>query len=106
MSKAMFEKQVYLLLAAIPAGQVSSYGQLARLAGKPNGAREVGRLLAGLGPDCGLPWQRVLNAQGAISLPRPGSGELQQALLEAEGIVFKNGRCNLKKYAWPGPEQV
>ena|SRR5690554_542829 len=60
---------VWQALAAIPPGKVTSYGQLARMAGLGRGARLVGRWLGQLPEDTRLPWHRVLNSQGQLSLP-------------------------------------
>ncbi len=78
-----------------------TYGGLALAAGKPGGARQVGELMYGLGRDTDLPWQRVINAQGKISTYKIGTGELQRALLESEGVTFNAaGRCDLKRLEW------
>lgn len=88
--------RVLARLAEIPPGRVCSYGDLAAAAGSPGAARQVGFVLAGLAGDSPLPWQRVINAQGRVSTGRVGLGELQRALLEAEGVRFDaTGRCDL-----------
>ncbi|PKL77403.1 MAG: cysteine methyltransferase [Candidatus Melainabacteria bacterium HGW-Melainabacteria-1] len=102
-----FRQQVLNLVRQIPRGQVASYGQIARLAGHPRAARQVGRMLYGLSAaEADVPWQRVINASGGLSTWRIGSGELQQAMLEAEGIVFVDGHCDLSCYQWSGPESL
>ncbi|MBN2394451.1 MAG: MGMT family protein [Anaerolineae bacterium] len=94
-------EQVYALVREIPRGKVASYGQIARWLGWPRGARTVGWALRALHTD-DVPWHRVVNSQGRVSL-RNDDG-LQQALLEAEGIVFDTvGRIDLKTYGWTGP---
>lgn len=99
-----FRARVLALVAQIPAGQVATYGQIAALAGSPRAARQVGGVLSALPPDTAVPWQRVINRQGSLSTWRKGCGELQQALLEAEGIVFDaSGACDLSCYGWSGP---
>jgi methylated-DNA-protein-cysteine methyltransferase-like protein len=66
------------------------------------GARWVGGAMAACPPD--VPWQRVINAQGKISLRGGGGPSQQQALLEAEGVVFDDrGRVDLAHYGWAGP---
>lgn len=101
---ASFRQRVMALVAQIPAGQVATYGQIAALAGSPRAARQVGGVLSALPPDTAVPWQRVINRQGSLSTWRKGCGELQQALLEAEGIVFDaSGACDLSCYGWSGP---
>lgn len=86
-------------MAAIPAGRVATYGQVAELAGLPQGARAVGRAMARLPAGTRLPWHRVINASGAVSIPGAG-GDRQRALLEAEGVAFVNGRVNLARVGW------
>ncbi len=96
-----FRAKVLNLVAQIPEGEVATYGQIALLAGQPRSARQVGMVLYGLpeGDARRIPWQRVINAKGGISTYKVGSGELQRALLEAEGIVFRaDGTCDLKQY--------
>jgi len=96
---------VLRLVAGIPSGQVATYGQIALLAGHPRAARQVGTVLRGLSAAEAehLPWYRVINVQGGISTYKVGAGELQRALLEAEGIRFDaRGRCDLKVVAWDG----
>lgn len=98
---AAFRKCVLEQVAAIPAGRVLTYGEVALLAGRPGTARQVGGVLFGLseGEAETVPWHRVINAQGRLSTYKVGSGELQRALLEAEGIVFDpSGRLELKRY--------
>ena len=88
-----FFQEVYNIVAAIPEGKVMSYGQIARLLGRPRAAREVGRALR-FCPEH-LPWQRVVMADGAIAVG--GHGETRKALLEAEGVIFlPDGRVNMK----------
>ncbi len=87
------------ILRRVPAGRVITYGLLAAAAGNPRGARQVVRILHTQSEVHDLPWHRVINAQGKISLP-PGNGyELQRAKLESEGIEFEgDGRIDLKRY--------
>ena len=92
---------IWQVVAAIPRGKVATYGQVATLAGRPGYARFVGTCLKGLPPDTALPWHRVVNASGKISLA-PGSAgyQRQKVLLEKEGINFKDGRFSLRRYQW------
>lgn len=84
----------------IPRGRVSSYGRVARAAGVPGRARLVGYALHALESD-DVPWHRVINARGAVSLPEAdGQAALQRALLEAEGVVFEDGRVDLDRFGW------
>lgn len=98
---ARFREAVLRLVARIPPGRVATYGQLALLSGHPGAARQVGMILRGLSRSeaDALPWYRVINAQGGISTYKVGTGELQRALLEAEGVRFgADGRCDLPRY--------
>lgn len=98
-----FRRRVLAVVAAVPAGRVATYGQVADLAGAPGSARRVGRVLYGLRDREAevLPWQRVVNARGGISTYKIGSGELQRALLEAEGVIFTaDGRIDLSRFRW------
>ena len=87
----------------IPRGRVATYGQVAALAGLPGHARQVGYALAALPAGSRVPWHRVLNAQGRISLRRdgPGAGVPQRHRLEREGVVFDGaGRVSLARFGW------
>lgn len=96
-----FEQQLYTWLALIPAGRVVSYGQLAQLIGRPNGARWVGRKLSVLPAGSSLPWHRVLNARGCSSLPLDKGGSNRQLrLLQREGVLVVDGRVSLARYRW------
>jgi methylated-DNA-protein-cysteine methyltransferase-like protein len=103
MTDSFFE-QVYQIVCCIPPGKVATYGQIARLAGIPRAARTVGWALHSLPEDRDVPWQRVVNAQGTISLDARGpGGAIQRVLLEEEGIAFdEHGRIDLKVFGWPG----
>lgn len=98
-----FSKEVLTLIKAIPRGKVVTYGDIARLAGRPRGARRVGWLLHSCTQSHHLPWQRVLKSGGVLSFPT-GSTHflLQKELLEKEGIAIINGCVDLKKYSWDG----
>lgn len=96
-----FRQRVLGLVAQIPEGKVATYGQIALLAGHPRAARQVGAVLRGLSAEAAetVPWQRVINVRGCISTYKIGTGELQRALLEAEGVTFgTDGCCNLTRY--------
>lgn len=92
---------IYKLVHRIPKGRVATYGQIAHLAGIPGQPRRVGYALAGLRDGSSVPWHRVINAKGEISL-RPGNGdEKQRRLLEREGVVFDaKGRIPLEQFRW------
>ena len=83
---------IYAVVRRIPRGKVASYGQVARLAGLPGRARQVGYALHALPAGTRLPWHRVVNAQGKVSRRRrPGSELTQRILLEREGVRFGAG---------------
>ena len=95
------EEKVYMVLAAVPSGSVVTYGQVAELAGLPRAARMVGRILGNLPKGTELPWHRVINAAGEISLAEDSPGfKVQKARLQEEGVVFNNNRVSLKKFNW------
>lgn len=98
-----FHLRVVALIKKIPEGRVATYGQIAAMAGSPRGARQVVRTLHSSSTKEGLPWHRVINVKGRISLPHGGGYEEQQELLEADGIVFMaNGAIALDRYLWSG----
>ena len=90
---------IYFALAQIPTGKVITYGNLAKLAGFPTGARLAGRLICELPEDTELPWHRVINAQGRSSLP-PNSASYNEQVqrLKDEGIEIVNGKISLNRY--------
>ena len=94
--------RIYAVIRRIPPGRATSYGQIARLAGIPGAARQVGYALHALRDGTTVPWHRVVNAKGMISRRSvPGSELSQRMLLEAEGIYFDlNGRVDLTEYGW------
>ena len=99
-----FTQKALDLICNIPEGKVLTYGRAAALAGKPAGARQISRLLHSMSRKHDLPWHRIINSKGKISL-KPSQGyELQKALLESEGIEFsKNDTIDLKVYLWISP---
>ncbi len=100
MTEATYKARVLRWVKQIPIGKVATYGQIAALAGKPRAPRQVGQILAGISDPDAIPWQRVINTKGEISTHRRGVGDLQQAMLESEGICFVDGRCDLSQYLW------
>jgi len=93
--------RIYAIVRAIPRGRVATYGQIAQLAGLPGHARLVGYALAALETDSGVPWHRVVNAQGGISLAADShAARAQRALLKAEGVAMPGGRVPLDRYRW------
>jgi methylated-DNA-protein-cysteine methyltransferase-like protein len=94
-----FAEQVYQVVARIPAGKVTTYGHIARMLGKPRNAREVGWAMRNC-PE-GLPWQRVVMADGGIA--GGGYADTRRDLLEAEGVVFTgDGKVDMKECFWNG----
>ena len=94
--------RIYAVVRRIPRGRVATYGQVADLADLPGCARQVGYALHALSEDSGVPWQRVVNVRGQISLRRErGIEPIQQQLLEAEGVEFDGrGRIDLRRAQW------
>jgi methylated-DNA-protein-cysteine methyltransferase-like protein len=100
-------ERIYAMVRQIPYGQVASYGQIARLVGG-SGARQVGYAMAALrsGQHPDVPWHRVINSQGRISMPGPMGGDEQRRLLEQEGVVFdKDDRISFEAFGWMGGPQ-
>lgn len=112
--QAAFNVRVWRLVRQVPPGRVITYGQVAALLPPPPGVEAqdyaawgavwVGNALAACPDD--VPWQRVINAQGKISLRPSAGGQRQRQLLEAEGVEFDwRGRVDLKHYGWAGPSE-
>ncbi|MFQ5710075.1 MAG: MGMT family protein [bacterium] len=100
MTSNLFQ-QFYKIIARIPKGKVATYGQIARLAGRPGCARMVGWALHTLPDAAEVPWHRVINARGQSSFPDDYHRRLQQSLLEAEGVRFdEQGRIDLERFRW------
>lgn len=93
---------IVAVVELIPYGRVASYGQIARLAGLPRHARMVGRVLSQLDAESQVPWYRVLNSQGVISLKKynESNENIQVIQLIQEGVVVHQGRVDLKIYQW------
>ena len=103
---ASYTEKVLAVIRSIPSGRVLSYGRVAALAGNPRGARQVSRILHSMSRKHDLPWHRVVNASGRISLPRGRGYELQKALLESEGICFSLSQTlDFSEYLWV-PDQM
>lgn len=90
------------IIQQIPKGQVATYGQIAKLAGFPRHARYVGTLLKNMDAESELPWHRVINSQGKISLSKLDDHgmNLQIAKLREEGVVVNGDKIDLKIYLW------
>lgn len=95
-----FAVRVWQIIAAIPEGTVTTYGDVASLAGSPRAARQVGGVLHRLPEGSTLPWHRVVNRHGVISLTGPHLQRQRQALL-AEGVqVSGQGQIDMHRYRW------
>ncbi len=96
-----FEERIKGRIRAIPRGKVATYGQIAALAGNPRGARQVARVLHSCSETAGLPWHRVINSRGGISLGRGRGFEEQRRRLIGEGVrVGSRGRVSLDEFRW------
>jgi methylated-DNA-protein-cysteine methyltransferase-like protein len=94
-------QEIWEIVRQIPKGKVATYGEIAGLSGLPGQARQVGYALHALPPNSNIPWHRVVNFQGKISLPKTsGQYVRQKLLLEREGVVFKRDKVDLKKFGW------
>lgn len=98
-----FRERVIQAVRQVPEGQVATYGQIATLADSPRGGRIVGGILAALGTDTDIPWWRVINREGYLSIRghMPGIKDLQKQLLEKESIeVTEDYHVDLKTFLW------
>jgi methylated-DNA-protein-cysteine methyltransferase related protein len=100
-NEASYRERVYEIVSQIPAGSVMTYGQIAMILGEGYTARTVGYVMHGADSE-NVPWQRVINSQGKCSTGRLTIPlNLQQELLEAEGVAFNDkGKCDLAKFQW------
>lgn len=97
----VFTRKAIEVIQSIPAGKVMTYGQVAAYAGSPRGARQVARILHSMSNKYELPWHRVINAQGGVSLRDKETHLSQEELLKSEGVVFSgNGKINLDLYRY------
>jgi methylated-DNA-protein-cysteine methyltransferase-like protein len=99
-----FAERVHTVIRAIPRGRVASYGGVAALLGRPRAGRAVGTVLANLADGSDVPWWRVLNRNGEISIRGTLHGPaIQRAALEAEGVRFdRSGRIDWQRFGWDG----
>ncbi|UCG91612.1 MAG: MGMT family protein [candidate division WOR-3 bacterium] len=96
-----FYQRVIDIIKKVPYGKVATYGQIAAYAGNPRAARQVSYILHSSSGKENLPWHRVINSKGGISLRRRHGYELQKQLLKKEGIKFtKNDTVDLEKFLW------
>lgn len=98
-------ERIYALVRQIPPGKVATYGQIAATVGACT-ARMAGYAMAAVTPELGVPWQRVLNRQGKISIRSGGKASIRQReLLEAEGVRFDaRDRIDFEAVGWHGPD--
>ncbi len=95
-----FSDRVYRVVRRVPYGRVSTYGDIAALLGTPRGARGVGHALSTLPQGSDVPWWRVLNRSGEISMRGMGA-HIQRVTLEQEGVRFtRGGRVELRAFRW------
>jgi methylated-DNA-protein-cysteine methyltransferase-like protein len=97
-------ERIYEVVRRIPRGRVTTYGTVAREAGLPGRARQVGYAMAALPEEHDVPWHRVVNARGEVSERTGGVTfeRIQRALLQAEGVPFdRHERIDLDRYGWP-----
>ncbi len=99
-----FTDRVKHIIKEIPRGKVATYGQIAAFAGSPRAARQVVRILHSCSEKDKLPWQRVVNGRGMISLKTGHGYEIQMSMLKKEGVKFSlDGSIDMSKYQWaPG----
>jgi len=96
-----FSRDVIKIIKNIPSGKVLTYGRIAKLANNPQAARQVSWLLHSSTKKYNLPWHRVINSLGKISMKSFDDREYQKQLLEKEGVVFRdNYKIDLKKFLW------
>lgn len=95
-------RQILQVVALIPYGKVASYGQIAKLAGLPKHARLVGYVLKNLDQAAEIPWHRVINSKGKISLSKLDhcGDNIQRLKLLEEGVMVIADKINLKQYQW------
>ena len=98
-TKPPFERRVLTVVRNIPAGRVATYGDVARIAGRPRAARAVGNIMRGC-DEPGVPCHRVIAAGGRLG-GYGGYDVLKRSLLEAEGIQVVGGRVrSLQRIRW------
>lgn len=96
-----FTEAVIHLIKNIPPGKVMSYGQIAKVAGSPRGARQVVRILHSMSGKYKLPWHRVINSKGEIGIQDEELFFTQKSLLEGEGVEFKGKTTiDMEKYRY------
>ncbi len=101
-----FNERVYAIARQIPCGKVVSYGMLAMFAGKPRGARLAASAMMRCPDSAGVPCHRVIHSDGSLC-DAHDFGVFQRESLLQEGVILdKNGRVNMGRYAWIGPDDL
>lgn len=105
-----FGDRVITAIALVPRGKVASYGQIAAIAGSPRAALMVGKILRTSSTELDLPWQRIINSRGLISIMNINHPAQQQAeLLKSEGVIVERRDqdywVDLKKFGWE-PDKI
>ncbi len=99
MNMKPFTEKVITIIQNIPEGNVMTYGQIAKLAGSPRGARQVVRILHSMSGKHHLPWHRVVNAKGLIGMKDDEHFQIQKLSLQSEGVEFLlDGSINLQEF--------
>jgi methylated-DNA-protein-cysteine methyltransferase-like protein len=102
MEPSPFTQKVIQAIRSIPRGKVTTYGAIATMAGNRRAARQVARILHSCSRKEELPWHRVVNREGKISLGQLQGYDLQKSLLLAEGIEFDHAdRILMDRFQWP-----
>ena len=97
-----FSKRVIEIIKKIPSAKVATYGQIATLAGNNKAARQISRILHSSSEKHEIPWHRVINSHGMISLKFGDGFEMQKSMLQSEGINVMEDKINLQKFQWKG----
>ncbi len=96
-----FSRRVKEIIKRVPRGKVATYGQVATLAGNHRAARQVAWILHSSSQSDDLPWHRIVNRSGRISLKQNRGYEIQKSLLKIEGIEFdENDSIDFRRYLW------
>lgn len=95
-----FTENALKVIKSIPKGKVMTYKGIATACGNPKAARQITRVLHSMSEKYSLPWHRVINSKGEISLPLGSGGDIQASLLEGEGVEVINGKIDLSIYEY------
>lgn len=101
-----FTARAVAIIRNIPFGKVTTYGMIAAVAGNPRGARQVARILHSCSEKYSLPWHRVINRHGEISVRSSMGYIFQRGLLAEEGVLIDtDGKIDFTKYLWQPEER-